>query len=112
MDALEGLVAVQAIRDLVRTCLPDGYEGKHMNPQTLVEFSKDVAARWSTPTWSGSRRTSRTPSSPAYHDDAVRQGHRWLLRRREEIPVPFKAGPPPMSDTAMAVSAGTLREPA
>src|SRR3954471_8071287 len=83
MDALERLVAVQAIRDLVvtyamafdardwdrlatvwtedaawiapghafegrdaimafmRTCLPDGYEGKHMNPQTLVEFADD-----------------------------------------------------------------------
>jgi hypothetical protein len=70
MDALEGLVAVQAIRDLVRTCLPDGYEGKHMNPQTLVEFSEDGRS-------------------------AV-----------------VDTDPPPMSDTAMAVSAGTLREPA
>jgi uncharacterized protein (TIGR02246 family) len=153
MDALERLVAVQAIRDLVvtyamafddrdwdrlatvwtedaawiapghafegrdaimtfmRTCLPDGYEGKHMNPQTLVEVSEDGRSAVVDTDVVWIPQNFENTILARYHDDAVRQGDRWLLRRREEIPVLFKAGPPPMSDTAMAVSAGTLKEP-
>jgi len=43
-----------------------------------------------------------------YHDDVVKQGDRWLFRRREEFPVEHRPGPPPMSDTAMLVSSATM----
>lgn len=153
MDALERLVAVQAIRDLVvtyamafddrdwdrlgalwtedaawvgpghafegrdailafmSTCLPDGYEGKHMNPQTLVEFSEDGRSAVVDTDVVWIPQNFENTILARYHDDVVREGDRWLFKRREEIPIPFKAGPPPMSDTAMAVSEGTLKEP-
>ena len=107
MDALERLVAVQAIRDLVvtyamafddrdwdrlgalwtedaawvgpdhafegrdalmafmSTCLPDDYEGKHMNPQTLIEFAEDGQSAVVDTDVVWIRRTSRTRSSRA-----------------------------------------------
>jgi hypothetical protein len=43
-----------------------------------------------------------------YHDDVVKRGDRWLFRRREEFPVQHRPGPPPMSGTAMSVSAATM----
>src|SRR5215213_1462426 len=60
--------------------------------------------------WVMDRAELREHDPARYHDDVVQQDGRWLIKRREEIPLQFKAGPPPMSDTAMAVSAGTLKE--
>jgi hypothetical protein len=46
--------------------------------------------------------------------EAVRVNHdgRWLIRRREEIPVPYRPGPPPMSQAALDLSAPTMRRDA
>jgi uncharacterized protein (TIGR02246 family) len=152
MDALERLVAVQAIRDLVvtyamafddrdwdrmaslwtedaqwvgpghvfdgreelmafmSTCLPDDYEGKHMNPQTLVEFAEDGQSAVVDTDVVWIPQNFENTILARYHDDVVKQGDRWLFKRREEIPINFRPGPPPMSDTAMSVSAGTLKE--
>jgi len=60
--------------------------------------------------WVMDRAELREHDPARYHDDVVQQDGRWLIKRREEIPLQFKAGPPPMSDTAMAVSAATPKE--
>lgn len=86
MDPLERLVAVQAIRDLVVT-YSDGVRRPRLEPPQ--NFENTILAR--------------------HHDDVVREGERWLFRRREEIPLEHRAGPPPMSDTAMSVSSETVR---
>ena len=88
--------------------LADGYEGKHMNPQTLVEFSEDGQSAVVDTDVVWIPQNFENTILARYHDDAVSRATAGL-RRREEIPIPFKAGPPPMSDTAMAVSAGTLK---
>jgi hypothetical protein len=44
-----------------------------------------------------------------YNDTLVKQDGRWLFLRREETTVTYKPGPPPMSETAMAVSSSTMR---
>ena len=152
MDALERLVAVQAIRDLVvtyamafddrdwdrlgtiwtedaswvgpghafegrealmefmRTCLPEDYASKHMNPQTLVQFAEDGQSAVVDTDVVWIAQNFENTILARYHDDMVKQDGRWLIKRREEIPIDIKPGPPPMSDTAMAVSAGTLKE--
>jgi hypothetical protein len=43
-----------------------------------------------------------------YHDEVVRRGDHWLFRRREEFPVQYRPGPPPMSGTAMSVNSPTM----
>jgi hypothetical protein len=102
MDPLERLVALQDIprprrhvRDGVRRPLQFADDGQSAVVDTDVvwiaqNFENTILAR--------------------YYDDVVQQDGRGLIKRREEIPLQFKAGPPPMSDTAMAVSAGTLKE--
>ena len=99
----------QNILEFMRTCLPEGYESKHMNPQTLVQFADDgqTAAVDSDVVWIAQNFENTIVAR--YHDDVVKQDGRWLIQRREEIPITFRAGPPPMSDTAMAVSEGTLK---
>jgi uncharacterized protein (TIGR02246 family) len=151
VDALERLVALQDIRDLVvtyamafddrdwdrlatiwtedaawvgpghefqgrdapleflRTCLPEDYESKHMNPQTLVAFAEDGQSAVVDTDVVWIAQNFENTILARYHDDVVKQDGRWLIRRREEIPLTFRAGPPPMSDTAMSVSSGTLR---
>ena len=43
-----------------------------------------------------------------YVDDFVKQDGRWVFKRRVEEPLPFIPGPPPMSETAMEMSASTM----
>ena len=99
-----------AILEFMRTCLPDDYESKHMNPQTFVRFADDgqSAVADSDVVWIAQNFENQIVAR--YHDDVVKQDGRWLIKRREEQPLTFRAGPPPMSDTAMSVSAGTLKE--
>ena len=150
MDALEKLVAVQAIRDLIvtyamafddhdwdrlgslwtedaafvaggqafegrealmaflSTCLPGDYEGKHMNPQTLVQLADDGQSAVVDTDVVWIPQNFQNTILARYRDDVVKQGDRWLFRRREEFPVEHRPGPPPMSDTAMLVSSATM----
>lgn len=150
MDALERLVAVQEIRDLVvtyamafddhdwarlgalwtegaafvvgqqifdgrdalmaflSTCLPDGYQGKHMNPQTLVRLADDGQSAVVDTDVVWIPQNFQNTILARYHDDVVRHGDRWLFRRREEFPMQYRPGPPPMSGTAISVSSATM----
>ena len=49
------------------------------------------------PTSSGSPRTTTTRSSPATSTRSCKRDGRWRICRREEVAVPFRPGPPPMS---------------
>ena len=100
-----------AVMEFLSTCLPDDYHGKHFNPQTLVQFAAvgqsavvDTDVVWVPENFENTILAR-------YHDDVVRAGDRWLIRRREEFPVTHRPGPPPMSTTAMSVSSSTMRGP-
>ena len=150
VDALERLVAVQAIRDLIvtyamafddhdwerlstlwtedaafvvgehsfdgrdslmaflSTCLPEGYQGKHLNPQTLVRLADDGQSAVVETDVVWIPQNFQNAILARYHDAVVREGDRWLFRRREEFPVQYRPGPPPMSGTAMSVSSATM----
>jgi uncharacterized protein (TIGR02246 family) len=150
VDALERLIAVQAIRDLVvtyamafddhdwarlsslwtedaafvvgdqafegreavmtflSTCLPDDYGGKHMNPQTLVQLADGGQSAVADTDVVWIPQNFQNTILARYRDDVVRDGDRWLFRRREEFPVQYRPGPPPMSGTAMSVSSATM----
>jgi uncharacterized protein (TIGR02246 family) len=152
VDALERLVAVQEIRDLITryalayddhdweafgelwtedasfvandmvfegrgpmlefltTCLPDDYFGKHMNAPSLIEVAADgeTATAKTDVVWISQNFENTIVAR--YDDVLVKRDGRWLFLRREESTVEFKPGPPPMSDTAMAVSSATMRK--
>jgi hypothetical protein len=98
-----------AVLDFLTTCLPADYSGKHMNATPLVEPGPwDDRARARTDVvWLSQDFENRIVAR--YDDELVRIDGRWLFRRRTEVVLPFVAGAPPMSDTAMAVSSATMR---
>jgi uncharacterized protein (TIGR02246 family) len=104
-QAFEGREAVMAF---LSTCLPDDYDGKHMNPQTLVQLSDDGNSAVADTDVVWIPQNFQNTILARYHDDVVKEGNRWLFRRREEFPVQYRPGPPPMSGTAMTVSSATM----
>lgn len=151
MDAVERLVAIEEIRDLIAryaidyddqnwedfatlwaedaafvvedvafegrerllefltTCLPPGYTGKHMNANTRIQIAEDgqTATAQTDVVWIAQNFENQILAR--YYDTFVRRDGRWLFQRRQEIPVPFKEGFPPYSETALSVSGPTMR---
>jgi uncharacterized protein (TIGR02246 family) len=99
-----------AVMAFLSTCLPDDYMGKHFNPQTLVRFEDDGQSAIVDTDVVWIPENFENTILARYHDQVVKQGDRWLIRRREEFPVTHRPGPPPMSGTAMSVSASTMRQ--
>ena len=98
----------QAMLEFLTTCLPAGYPGKHMISRPLVEFESDTSARARTDVvWIAANFENTIVAR--YLDTIVKQDGVWLFQRREEEPVPYRDEPPPMSDTALAVSSPTRR---
>jgi uncharacterized protein (TIGR02246 family) len=104
-QAFEGREAVIAF---LSTCLPDDYDGKHMNPQTLVQLADDGQSAVADTDVVWIPQNFQNTILARYHDHVVKDGDRWLFRRREEFPVQYRPGPPPMSGTAMSVSSATM----
>ena len=95
--------------EFLRTCLPEGYQSKHMISPPIVELADD-----------GMRATAKTDVVwiaqnfenaivARYDDELVRGADGWRIRRRSETPLRHQPGPPPMSDDALRVSSATMR---
>jgi len=100
----------QVLLDFLTTCLPQGYVSKHMISQPLITFSDDgqTARAWTDVVWIAAN--FRNAIVGRYVDVIVQDRGRWRFRRREEIPVPYRAGPTPMSDAAVSVSGETMHQ--
>ncbi len=97
----------QSMLEFLTTCLPEGYTSKHMISRPLVELESDTRARARTDVvWIAANFENTIVGR--YVDTFVNQDGRWLFQRREEEPVPYRNEPPPMSDSAMAVSSSTM----
>lgn len=89
-------------------CLPEGYISKHLCGRSLIEFDSDTTARARTDVvWIAANFENTIVGR--YNDTIVKQDGRWLFQRRDETPVEYRPGPPPMSDTATTVSGATMR---
>jgi hypothetical protein len=99
-----------AVLDFLVHCLPDDYSGKHMNASPLVEIDEGGGkARARTDVvWLSQDFENRIVAR--YDDEFLHVDGRWLFRRRTEVVLPFVAGDPPMSDTALDVSSSTMRQ--
>jgi uncharacterized protein (TIGR02246 family) len=97
-----------ALMAFLSTCLPDDYQGKHMNPQTLVRLADDGCSAVVDTDVVWIPQNFQNTILARYHDEVVQCGDRWLFSRREEFPVQYRPGPPPMSGTAKSVSSATM----
>jgi hypothetical protein len=102
-------VGKTALLEFLTACLPTDYSGKHMNSPPLVEpDAEGERARARTDVvWVSQDFENRIVAR--YDDRFVRIDGRWLFERRTEVVVPFIAGDPPMSETALHVSGSTMR---
>jgi uncharacterized protein (TIGR02246 family) len=99
----------EAMLEFLMTCLPSDYGGKHMNSPSLIEVADDgeSATAWTDVVWIPQNFENAIVAR--YRDTLVRRDGRWLFARREETPLQYVPGPPPMSDTAVGVSGATMR---
>jgi uncharacterized protein (TIGR02246 family) len=97
-----------AMLEFLTTCLPAGYASKHMISRPLVEFESDTTARARTDVvWIAANFENTIVAR--YLDTIVKEDGRWLFQRRVEEPVQYRDEPPPMSESAVAVSSATMR---
>jgi uncharacterized protein (TIGR02246 family) len=106
---IEGL---QTVKEFMIGCLPHDYVSKHLCGQPVIEVAPDGhTARASTDVvWIAANHDNQIVAR--YVDTLVNRDGRWLISRREEIPVPYRAGPPPMSQAALDLSSPTMRKDA
>jgi uncharacterized protein (TIGR02246 family) len=99
-----------AVMDFLTTCLPPGYVSKHMLSQPLIRVADDLrtATAQTDVVWIAADFTNAIVGR--YVDELARESGRWKIRRREEIPVPYREGPAPMSETAQSVSGQTMHK--
>jgi hypothetical protein len=92
----------------LRGCLPAGYRSKHMISPPVIDLADDLqSARVRTDViWLS--QEFRIEIVARYDDEVVCRDGRWQLHRRNERPIPFAAGRPPMSDTARDLSGPTM----
>jgi uncharacterized protein (TIGR02246 family) len=101
--------AGRQVLDFLSSCLPAGYGGRHFCARTLVDLADDGLTATSTTDVLWIPENFEVTIMARYHDELVLEAGRWLFRRRVEVPVEYRAGPPPMSETAAQVSTATMR---
>ena len=95
--------------EFLTTCLPAGYQSKHMISPPIVELAADgmTATAKTDVVWIAQNFENAIVAR--YDDELVRGPHGWLIRRRSETALRHQPGPPPMSDDALRVSSATMR---
>jgi uncharacterized protein (TIGR02246 family) len=109
VDGTASFEGKEALLRFLTTCLPDDYEGRHMNPQTLIQLADDGESAIVDTDVVWIPENFENTILARYHDTVVRRDGRWLFQRRHEFPVPYKPGPPPQSDMANDASGSTQK---
>jgi hypothetical protein len=97
------------LMEFLRTCLPAGYESKHMISPPVVELAEDGRRATATTDVVWIAQNFENAIVARYDDVLVDDGHGWRIQRRTEIPLQYRPGPPPMSDDALRASRSTMR---
>lgn len=103
---IEGLATV---KEFMMGCLPEDYVSKHLCGSPVIEIDPDgrTAHARTDVVWIAANYKPEIVAR--YIDTLVNRDGRWLISRREEVPVPFRDGPPPMSAAATELSGPTMR---
>jgi hypothetical protein len=97
-----------AVIEFLRGCLPAGYRSRHMISPPVIDLAPDLlSARVRTDVvWLS--QAFAVEIVARYDDHVVFEGGRWLLSHRNELPIKFRPGKPPMSDQALSLSSETM----
>jgi uncharacterized protein (TIGR02246 family) len=105
----EEIVGLSEVRAFMQNCLPPDYGSKHLCGSPVIELSEDgrTATARTDVVWIAQNYENTIVAR--YVDTLVKHEDRWRISRREEVVVPFRPGPPPMSEDARALSGPTMR---
>ena len=99
----------ETMLEFLTTCLPDDYGGKHMNSPPLIELAPDGESATADTDVVWIPQNFENAIVARYRDTFARRDGRWRFARRDELPLQYKPGPPPMSPAAVGVSGATMR---
>jgi uncharacterized protein (TIGR02246 family) len=105
------IVGLPAVRKFMVDCLPDDYGSKHMCGSPVIELADDGRSATARTDVVWIAQNYENTIVARYVDTLVKDGDRWRISRREEVVVPFRPGPPPMSEASQALSGATMRPP-
>jgi uncharacterized protein (TIGR02246 family) len=103
---IEGLPAVRAF---MVACLPEDYGSKHICGAPVIELGSDGRSATSRTDVVWIAQNYENTIVARYVDELVKgDDDRWRISRREEVVVPLRPGPPPMSEESKALSTRSL----
>ncbi|MBX5443430.1 MAG: nuclear transport factor 2 family protein [Solirubrobacteraceae bacterium] len=103
------IVGLDAVREFMVACLPPDYGSKHLCGNPVIELAENGATAHARTDVVWIAANYENTIVARYVDDLVKVGGRWRIRRRDEVVMPFRPGPPPMSDASKALSGPTMR---
>ena len=105
-EPLEGL---EVVRAFMTTCLPEGYRGKHMCSNPVIELAPEgmTATARTDVVWIAQNFENTIVGR--YLDTLVNRDDRWLISRREEWTIPHRPGPAPVSEAVVTLSGPNMR---
>ena len=98
-----------AVREFMVNCLPDDYASKHLCGIPVIELGEDGTTAHARTDVVWIAQNYENTIVARYVDDLVKVDGHWKIARRDEVVVPFKPGPPPMSEESKALSGATMR---
>jgi len=98
-----------AVREFMVNCLPQDYGSKHLCGIPVIELGEDGTTAHARTDVVWIAQNYENTIVARYVDDLVKRDGRWKIARRDEVVVPYKPGPPPMSEESKALSGATMR---
>jgi uncharacterized protein (TIGR02246 family) len=103
------IVGLPAVREFMVNCLPDDYASKHLCGIPVIDLGDDGTTAHARTDVVWIAQNYENTIVARYVDDLVKVDGHWKIARRDEVVVPFKPGPPPMSEESKALSGATMR---
>ncbi|HWV87630.1 MAG TPA: nuclear transport factor 2 family protein [Capillimicrobium sp.] len=103
------IVGLPAVREFMVNCLPHDYGSKHLCGNPVIDLGEDgtTAHARTDVVWIAANYENTIVAR--YVDDLVKRDGRWRISRRDEVVVPFRPGPPPMSPESKELNGPTMR---
>jgi uncharacterized protein (TIGR02246 family) len=103
-----GFEGRDAVLEFLSTCLPRGYQSKHVISPPVVDLADDGMSATARTDVVWIAQNFENTIVARYNDELVRADGCWRIRRRNETALQHAPGPPPMSDDALRVSGDTM----
>ena len=103
-----GFEGRDVLMGFLRTCLPPGYQSKHLISPPVVDLADDGMSATARTDVVWIAQNFENTIVARYNDELVRVDDGWRIRRRNETALQHAPRPPPMSDDALRVSGDTM----